>query len=275
MIGGDAGYALLDCGDGRRLERVGGITVVRPAPAARFPVSLPGAEWRGAGLEFARERGWRGDAPGDWRVAFGPAVLGLRPAAAGQIGVFPEHVRVAEILEAALDAGGSGAPSVLNLFAHTGLLTLRLAARKAAVAHVDASASAVRRARENAALSGLEEAPVRWLVDDALSFMRREVRRGRRYDLVAADPPSHGRGKGGEWSLRRNLPELLDLMGALLKPGATACLSCHSEGVREEDASALMRKSLPALREVRGEELSLCPESGGRSLRAGFVVFGR
>lgn len=271
------GYLFLDCGNGRRLERLGGVTVARPAPAAAFPPSLPETRWREAALEFDREQGWTGKAPADWRVAFGPAVLGLRPAAAGQIGVFPEHTRVAECLDALLPETGLDEPlQALNLFAHTGLLTLRLAARGAAVAHVDAAPAAIRQARENAALSGLAEAPVRWLADDALSFMRREVRRGRRYDVVLADPPAYGRGKNGEWNLRRDLPELLRLAGGLLKRGTSVlCLSCHSEGVRAGEAATLARAAIPWFRETRVEKLSLSAGQGERALSSGFAVFCR
>lgn len=271
-MSGDDGYSFLDCGGGRRLERFGEVTVSRPAPGAVLPAALPEERWRGAALAFERGAGWRGEAPAGWRVALKGAVMELRPAAAGQVGVFPEHDRVAARLESLI--ARIPAPRVLNLFAHTGLVTLRLARAGAAVAHVDAAPAAVRQARRNAELSGLGDAPVRWLVDDVLTFLRREARRKSRYHAVVADPPAHGRSGRREWRLRRDLPELLALAGELLEPAASAvCVSCHSEGVREEEVLGWMGKALPGRGSMRAEGLSLHSECGGRSLAAGFAAY--
>lgn len=267
-------YALVDCGHGRRLEQLGGILVKRPAPAAQFPPALNSAVWDKATLEFSREHGWQGNAPADWRVTLGGVTMALRPANGGQVGIFPEHAAVAASVLTRL---GSAIPEarVLNLFAHTGFGSLRLAQAGAAeVTHVDAAGAAVRTARDNAVLSGLEAAPVRWLVDDAATFMRREIRRSRQYEAIMADPPSYGRSGKNEWKLARDLPELLGLSAALLRDkGLLFCLTCHSEGWDGEQLAALVRRALPDWKRPTAEALALPAPGGGHSLPAGWVVF--
>ncbi len=277
-----APYALLDCGDGKKLERFAGVTVERPAPAAPFRPHLAGEIWRRADLIFSKKTGWRGEAPADWRVRFGEVVLLLRPAAGGQLGVFPEHLPVAEWLaEKAGEqpfqgkAEKNGALRVLNLFAHTGLATLRLALLPGTeILHLDAAAAAVRQARENAAASGLAERPVRWITDDALGFMRREQRRKKKYDLILADPPAFGRGRKGEWKLERDLPELCELAAELLDPGPAAfALTCHREGFGAAEAAALVGAALPRFGRVHSRDLLLTGADGLAQLPAGCAVF--
>lgn len=275
MQGVNRSYAFLDCGHGRRLERFGGATVSRPAPAALAAPRLGTREWDGATLTFERGTGWKGEPPPDWSASFGSVTLQLRPAAQGQIGVFPEHAAVCDRLDVALDAFSGDNLRALNLFAHTGLATLRLAAhgKIAETIHVDAAAAAVRQARENADVSELADAAVRWLVDDALSFLRRDVRRGRRYDVVLADPPAFGRSKkGGEWKLERDLPALLDSIRNLLpRDRALLCLTCHREGWRDEDLRRSVRSAIPELDRVEIFPLRLAPGSGAEALNAGFA----
>ncbi len=281
----DDTYAFLDCGEGRRLERFGGVLVSRPAPGAAWKRGLPERAWNAAALSFARETGWRGEAPADWRARFGSALLRLRPSGAGRVGVFPEHAAVAGgVLRRCGGAPEAGALRALNLFAHTGLATLLLAAAGFAVVHVDGAAAAVKQARENAALSGLGDAPVRWLTDDAAGFLRRELRRGSRYDVILADPPSFGRGgkgggkKTGEWKLERDLPELLDLTRALLVPGGLLALTCHSEGWEGGRLSEAIRDS-GAFTAIEEEPLLLAPSAPdaprGAPLPSGRAAFAR
>ncbi len=274
-------YAFLDCGDGRRLERFGSVLAVRPAPAAVFPPALAKEEWDAADLAFDRQSGWRGAAPKNWRVRFGSAVMNLRTAAGGQVGVFPEHDAVCRKLESAL--ARRPAPKegwrVLNLFAHTGLATLRLAALPgmAEIVHLDAAPAAVRQARDNAVASGLVHARIRWVVDDAMEFLAREARRDREYDIILADPPAYGRNRktGGEWRLERDLLDLLLFAGQLLRyESGLFCLTCHPSGWSASRAERVVKAALPAFAQVRAEELFLRPESGGDALPAGLVVVG-
>jgi 23S rRNA (cytosine1962-C5)-methyltransferase len=137
-------------------------------------------------------------------------------------------------------------PQVLNLFAHTGLATLALARSGAAVAHVDGARSAVAWARRNAELSGLRDRPVRWLVDDAASFVAREARRGRRYDGIVLDPPAFGRAGGREWRLEDDLPALLAACRAIAAPEAFVLLTAHSESIDGGGLAAMLRAALPA-----------------------------
>lgn len=267
-------YALLDCGNERRLETLGGVVVARPAPAAAFPPGLGPEAWRKAAMEFTREGGWLGQPPADWSVELNGVRMGLRPAAGGQVGVFPEHAAVAEEVAERLGADISTA-RILNLFAHTGLATLRLAsAGSMEVAHVDAAAAAVRAARENAALSGLAAAPIRWLTDDAATFMRREAKRGKNYQAIVADPPSYGRAGKAEWKLDRDLPRLLDLAAELLKTdGRLLCLTCHSEGWDGAALARQARRVLPDWGEPSVKRLHLRARDGGNDLPAGWAVF--
>jgi 23S rRNA (cytosine1962-C5)-methyltransferase len=223
-------YALLDAGAGEKLERYGGLTVVRPEPQAMGPRRLPASDWSGADAAFTGDVEEEG--PGRWRTAPGlgetweMSVLGVafvcRLTAFRHVGVFPEQVvHWTRMADAVRRQGAGGArPRILNLFGYTGIASLVAAAAGAEVTHVDASKKAVAWGRENQALAGLESAPIRWIVDDAVAFAERELRRGRQYDGILLDPPRFGRGPAGEvWNLTDDLPHLVDVVERLLAPG--------------------------------------------------------
>ena len=209
-------YELIDSGGGRKLERFGNVTLVRPEPQATWEPALDAERWRAAHGEF--RAGGRGK-PGEWRFAKLPPprwmmrrknlVFWVEATPSGHVGVFPDQAVhwdwIAETVEAA------GPPvEMLSLFGHTGLATLAAAAAGARVTHVDASQPAVKRARENQELSVLWDRPIRWIAEDAFKYVSREVRRGKRYDALLLDPPRFGRGPGGEiWKLETSLPALL------------------------------------------------------------------
>lgn len=229
-------YELLDAGGGARLERFRPHIVDRPHPGAHGERGHAEA-WLSADLRFDRDRGWSGPAVGvgaaGWEIGFAGLRLVLRTTAAGQIGLFPEHAATLPWLRARVAdrAPATRAVSVLHLFAYTGLATLALAQAGASVAHVDASRPAVAWARENAARSALDAAPIRWLVDDAAAFTAREIRRGRRYDGVVLDPPTYGHGGSGRpWRLEHDLGGLLVDVGQLLAPDAFVLLTAHTPG---------------------------------------------
>jgi 23S rRNA (cytosine1962-C5)-methyltransferase len=224
-------YELIDAGDGRRLERFGDRVVDRPYPAADSPPRAPG-RWQEADLRFERDGGWQGAVEDDrWTVALANLRFELRPTAAGQVGLFPEHAGLLPWLQGRV-AEQPDAAAVLNLFAYTGLITLALARAGASVAHVDAAKPSVDWARRNAALNRLGDRPIRWLVDDAPAFVAREIRRGRRYDGVVLDPPTYGHGASGKaWRLDRDLPPLLDDLQRLLAPGGFLLLTAHTEAL--------------------------------------------
>ena len=252
------GYELLDFGGGARLERFGEFLTDRPAPAPFEPRSQPD-RWAEADLRFDRDRGWTAidgePVPDRWKARVAGLELELRPTEAGQVGLFPEHLtmlpwlrdRVGERAERG--ASRSGSPdgvAVLNLFAYTGLTTLALAGAGAAVAHVDASRPSVAWARRNAAANDLEDRPIRWLVDDAVSFTVRELRRGRRYAGIVLDPPTYGHGAGGRsWRLESDLGSLLAACARVLEPDGFVLLTAHSEGFGPDRLGDVLRTALP------------------------------
>lgn len=267
-------YELIDFGGGARLERFGDRVVDRPHPAALGPRSLD-SPWRAADLHFDRDRGWSGAGlPAEaWRFEHDALSLELRPTDAGHVGLFAEHLRMLDWLRARVDGrlAGDRTPAVLHLFAYTGLATLAMAAAGAEVTHVDASRPAVGWARRNAELSGLAARPIRWIVDDAIGFTEREVRRGRRYDGVVLDPPSYGHGPGARpWRLEDDLPRLLDATAAVLEPGGFVLLTAHTPGF-EADRLAHLIEAMPRsgrpLAVERGE-LALAT-ADGRALELG------
>ena len=195
-------YALLDSGDGRKLERYGRHRFIRPEAQALWPPAT--ADWQ-ADAEFvpgADEDGggrWRFDRPvprDGWPLAWDDVRFTAQATPFRHLGFFPDMAPVWTWMRAQL--AGAAQPDVLNLFGYTGVGSLALASSGARVTHVDASKKSVEAARANAALSGLTQAPVRWLVDDATKFIAREGRRGRRYDGILLDPPKFGRGPDGE-----------------------------------------------------------------------------
>ena len=218
-------FGLLDCGDGRKLERYGRVSVVRTEPqcfwAPRDPAAFDRAD---AAFDPQGE-----DDDGRWRFKRGPiepfvmswqdVSFTARLTAFRHLAVFPEQAANWEWLDARVRA--LGRPRVLNLFGYTGVASLVCAAAGAEVTHVDASKKSVAWARENAELSGLSDAPVRWIVDDARKYVAREVRRGSKYHGIILDPPKYGRGPTGEvWRLFEDLPGLMADCARLLADDA-------------------------------------------------------
>ena len=238
---------LIDCGDGRRLERFGDVVVDRPAPGAVMPRRLAAAQWKRAPLRW-NAGAWarNGDRPG-WTVNVGGLRMECRPAAGGQLGLFPEHAATWGWLDGAVRATVAALgrpPELLSLFGYTGGATLACARAGARVTHVDASKPAVAWARRNADASGLADLPVRWLADDVRTVMRRERRRGRTYDGVVVDPPSYGHGAAA-WKIETDLPLLLDDIAALLGPRpGLVLLTAHTPGFDGERLAALCREHL-------------------------------
>lgn len=214
-------YELLDSGGGKRLERFGEFTLIRPEPQAKWTAKLAADRWQVAHAEFTKPdvRGeWRflKKIPERWPMQRGDLRFWVQPAPSGHVGVFPDQAChwdwIADVTQRA-----NRPVKALCLFGHTGLATLAVAAAGAEVTHVDASRKAVAWARDNQKLSGLSDRPIRWIVEDALSFVRREARRGKRYDALLLDPPKFGRGPGGEiWKLDESLSTLLQACAQIL-----------------------------------------------------------
>lgn len=270
-------YALLDSGAGRKLEQFGAYLVDRPEPAAAWRTASPQDAWRAADAVFHShensERGrWelRTALPDQWQMQYGRLRFWARATPFRHMGVFPEQAVHWDWL-AALVAAAPAPVRVLNLFGYTGLATLAAAAAGAHVTHVDAARKAVAWARTNQALSGLTDRPVRWIVDDALKFVAREVRRRSLYEGIILDPPKFGRGPRGElWQLDRSLPDLLDLCSRLLSDQALfMVLTTYPVRLADLRLYAPVR----ALHAARGGELTIgtlaiAEQSAGRTLPA-------
>ena len=212
-------YELIDSGHGRKLERFGKITLDRPCAQAVWNPSQP-ALWKQADAFFTRKQGleWRGrdKLPDSWIAEVKGVKMKLSTTDFGHLGVFPETSAMWEWIRDTLKKETTqrrGPLNFLNLFAYSGGATLAAAQGGAHCCHVDASKGMVAWARENAKLNGLEGHPVRWIVDDVNKFLAREIKRGRRYDAILLDPPSFGRGKGGElYKIEHALLETLQLV---------------------------------------------------------------
>lgn len=219
-------YALLDSGDGLKLERYGKYILKRPEPEAIWQPALPEKTWSSAQALFKpsnEENGghWETQKPVDdrWPMGYQSLRFWVQLSASRHLGVFPEQAGQWDWLSAQIQKASRRPIQVLNLFGYTGLATLAAAAAGAQVTHVDASRKVITWARENQELSGLADRPIRWIVDDALKFIQREARRGSRYDGLILDPPKFGRGPKGEvWEFYKLLPELLSACRQVLSP---------------------------------------------------------
>lgn len=228
-------YALLDSGNGRKLERFGALTLDRPEEQAMWAPRLEPAAWDAADAIFTgntEEEGagrWK-RRPGldeSWVCRHDRIRFACRLTSFRHVGAFPEQEAHWAFMRQRLAMVER--PALLNLFGYTGLASLIAAEAGADVTHVDASKKAVAWARENQALSELDDRPIRWIVDDASKFAAREARRGRRYDGILLDPPKFGRGPKNEvWDLFTSLPDMLALCRDLLNPGGFAVLTAYA-----------------------------------------------
>jgi len=257
-------YELLDSGDGRKLERFGKYALARPCSQAMWRPVLPNAEWERADASFDREDGnrWHGrsNLPKEWTIETAGIRFKLGGTDFGHLGIFPEQRAqwrwIRETVEQAR-ASCRSLPRVLNLFAYSGGSTLAAALGGAEVCHLDASKGMVEWARDNARLNGLDGHPIRWIVDDAHKFMKREIRRERRYDAIILDPPTFGRGAGGEmYKIERDLKDTLALVRDLLSDTPLFVLfSSHTPGLSQIVAENILRQMFPDSRIGSGEML--------------------
>jgi len=237
---GFADYRLLDSGSGRKLERFGTIVVDRPEPQALWRPRLDARAWSEAHAVFTGhdddEAGkWRRDKPipESWPLTVAGITMIARLGNFLHLGLFPEQIPHWQWMSRTLaqlrtELNGER-PRVLNLFAYTGAASLIAAKAGAEVVHLDASKKSVAWARESQAASGLSDAPIRWIVEDARKFVSRELRRGRTYHIVLVDPPKFGRGPNGEiWELFEHLPPLLSECTALLAPRSSLILTSYA-----------------------------------------------
>ena len=214
-------YEVLDTSEGEKLERWGKYLLVRPDPQVIWNTPKEDLCWRKYDARYNRSSTGGGKwsnlrLPERWQVRYKELTFNVKPMNFKHTGVFPEQAANWDFIMQTIRSAGRPV-SVLNLFAYTGGATLAAAAAGASVCHVDAAKGMVAWAKENAKSSGLEAAPIRWIVDDCGKFVERELRRGRRYDAIIMDPPSYGRGPSGEiWKLEENLYPFVEMVSKVL-----------------------------------------------------------
>ncbi len=208
-------YRVIDTSDGEKLEIWNGVSLIRPDPQVIWKTPKTARLWTQADARYHRSSSGGGQwefhakLPEQWELPYGDLKFQIRPTGFKHTGLFPEQAVNWDFMDGLIRNAGREV-SVLNLFAYTGGATLACANAGASVCHVDASKGMVQWARENAALSGLQDKPIRWIVDDCEKFTLREIRRGKKYDAIIMDPPSYGRGPGGEvWKLENCIYDLV------------------------------------------------------------------
>jgi 23S rRNA (cytosine1962-C5)-methyltransferase len=268
-------YALLDSGGGWKLEQFGEVILSRPEPEAIWKPALPEKRWRAAHALFQpspEENGghWdiRAQFPARWTMRYRDLTFWAQTSNSRHLGVFPEQAAHWDWI-AGLIHQANHPLKVLNLFGYTGLATLAAAQAGARVTHVDAARKAISWARENQSASGLDDRPIRWLVDDAIKFVQREARRGEQYDGLILDPPKFGRGPKGEvWEFYKLIPALLQDCRAVLAPKPTfVVLTAYAIKASALTVYYAMRELTAGLGgEVSAGELVTVEQSAGRIL---------
>ena len=219
-------YELIDTSEGERLERWGNIILIRPDPQIIWNTPEKNPLWKKAHARYHRSSSGGGKweqyrkIPDVWQISYRNIVFRIKPMGFKHTGVFPEQAANWDFVDGVIKKSHKQL-NVLNLFAYTGGATLACLNAGAKVCHVDASKGMVQWAKENADVSGLSDRPVRWIVDDCIKFVQREKRRGNKYDGIIMDPPSYGRGPGGEvWKLEGQLYSLVQLCSEVLSDDA-------------------------------------------------------
>ena len=215
-------YELLDCSSGERLERWGNVTLIRPDPQVIWKTPKKHPAWRRADAVYHRPSSGGGNweiknkIPSFWSIGYGDLNFNVKTMGFKHTGIFPEQA-VNWDYTAKLIKNAGRPVKVLNLFAYTGGATVACLKAGAEVVHVDASKGMVQWAKENAVASGVADKKVRWIVDDCVKFVQREIRRGNKYDIIIMDPPSYGRGPGGEiWKLENEVYSFVELCSQVL-----------------------------------------------------------
>ncbi len=269
----DFDYALLDCGNGRRIERFAALTIDRPCVQADWARSDASMKTDIVFQRINNEGQWNGieNLAPIQEIAIGDIRAELRFSQNGQVGLFPEQFDNWRWIREKVS--GTDKPlKILNTFAYTGLSTLFASSPHTEVCHIDGAKSAITWAKRNAELSGLTDAKIRWICDDIQKFLAREIRRGKKYDAIILDPPAFGRGGKSQWKIERDLPHLMGMVSQLLteKP-LFVILTCHAPELFSSSDLAKMLKALPQFNGKKAEELLLeIPSPHGTPLPSSF-----
>ncbi len=214
-------FELIDCSRGEKLERWGRVTLIRPDPQVIWNTPRTNSGWKNPDARYSRSQSGGGhweknDLPASWTISYDNLRFNVKPMSFKHTGIFPEQAANWDYVMRRIK-NSQRKLSVLNLFAYTGAATVAALSAGASVCHVDAAKGMVAWARENAASSGVEKAPVRWITDDCKKFVQREIRRGNKYDAIIMDPPSYGRGPTGEvWKLEDDLFPFVSMCAEVL-----------------------------------------------------------
>ena len=266
-------YEVIDCSNGEKLERWGDYILVRPDPQVIWDTPKTRKEWRRKNGHYHRSKKGGGeweffDLPQQWNLHYKNLTFHLKPFSFKHTGLFPEQAVNWDWFSEKIKHANRPV-KVLNLFAYTGGATLAAAAAGASVTHVDASKGMVTWAKENAVASGLKDAPIRWLVDDCVKFVEREIRRGNHYDAIIMDPPSYGRGPKGEiWKIEEAIHPLVKLCTQILSDDPLFFLiNSYTTGLQPAVLAYLLGTELKRFHgKVMAVEIGLPVSSHGRVL---------
>lgn len=269
-------YEVIDCSKGEKLERWGDYILVRPDPQVIWDTPRKEKGWHKMNAHYHRSKKGGGeweffDLPQQWSIHYRNLTFQLKPFSFKHTGLFPEQAANWDWFSELIKKAGRPV-KVLNLFAYTGGATIAAAAAGASVTHVDASKGMVTWAKENAASSGLTDAPIRWIVDDCFKFVEREIRRGNHYDAIIMDPPSYGRGPKGEiWKIEESIHPLVKLCAQLLVDRPLFFLiNSYTTGLQPAVLSYLIGTELKRFPgKVTADEIGLPVSSNGLALPCG------
>lgn len=261
-------YKLLDTGNGKRLEQFGSIRIVRDAKQADWKPSLPKSEWAAADASYLKD-GWDADLK-PFNVSFQNITFSLELLETGQLGIFPEQIENWQWLEK-INEGEKF--DIINGFAYTGGSTLFASNRINRVTHLDASKPAIKRAKTNMELSFKDENNIRFIQDDVVSFLQKEIKRGKRYDGFIFDPPAFGKGgKGKTWKLSKDLPELMELIYELSGGNpAFILLTAHDPALNHKKLAENISKMCPSSASIESGDL-IMPAESGNHLKNGYFA---
>lgn len=270
-------YELIDCSGGERLERWKNIVLIRPDPQVIWNTPKTNPLWKNADARYIRSSQGGGHwefskkLPEEWEMSYRDLTFKISPTGFKHTGLFPEQAVNWDMMREKIKGAGRNI-RVLNLFAYTGGATLAAASAGASVCHVDAAKGMVRWARDNAELSGLSEKPVRWIVDDCAKFVEREIRRESFYDAIILDPPSYGRGPGGEvWKLEDSIYDLIGLCaGVLTEKPLFVLLNSYTTGLSASTMAYVLGANMKKFGgSVSAEEIGLPVTESGMVLPCG------
>ena len=269
-------YEVIDCSKGEKLERWGDYILVRPDPQVIWDTPRKEKGWHKMNAHYHRSKKGGGeweffDLPQQWSIHYRNLTFQLKPFSFKHTGLFPEQAANWDWFSELIKKAGRPV-KVLKLFAYTGGATIAAAAAGASVTHVDASKGMVTWAKENAASSGLADAPIRWIVDDCVKFVEREIRRGNHYDAIIMDPPSYGRGPKGEiWKIEESIHPLVKLCAQLLVDRPLFFLiNSYTTGLQPAVLSYLIGTELKRFPgKVTADEIGLPVSSNGLTLPCG------